>query len=64
MFVWEAVEKKDVLVVYEYDKEEHCFILEFTLHELFVSGTLEMSENEVKLLTNVLPWTQLNLENI
>ena len=39
----------------EYNKEEYCFIVEFTLYELFVRETVKMSENEVKLLTNVLP---------
>ena len=61
MFIWEAVDKKDVLVVSEYNKEEYCFIVEFTLYELFVRETVKKSENEVKLLTNVLPWTPVEL---
>ena len=45
----------------EYDKEEYDFSLEFILHEVFLRGTVDkkcllvMSENDVELLTNVLP---------
>ena len=48
-------------MVSEYDKEECDFLLEFILHEVFVTGTVDkttllvISENEVELLTNVLP---------
>ena len=51
----------------EYDKLNYYFSLEFLLHEAFVRGTvdesqlLEMSENGVELLTNILPWTQVEL---
>ena len=45
----------------EYDKEEYDFSLEFILHKVFLRGTVDkkrllvMSENDVELLTNVLP---------
>ena len=45
----------------EYDKEEYDFSLEFILHEVFLRGTVDkkrllvISENDVELLTNVLP---------
>ena len=51
----------------EYDKWNYYFSLEFLLREAFVRGTvdesqlLEMSENGVELLTNILPWTQVEL---
>ena len=51
----------------EHDKEEYDFLLEFILHEVFVTGTVDktallvISENEVELLTNVLPWTPVEL---
>ena len=35
-----------MLVVSEYNKEEYCFIAEFTLYELFVRETVKKSENE------------------
>ena len=55
------------LAVFEYEKEAHNFSLEFTLHKMFVRRTLDkkdllaISENEVELLTNVLPWTPVEL---
>ena len=61
MFIWETVDKKDLLVVSEHDKEEYDFLLEFILCQVFVTGTVDkahllvISENEVELLTNVLP---------
>ena len=36
MFICETVDKKDVLVVSEHDKEESDFLLEFILHEAFI----------------------------
>ena len=45
----------------EHDKGEYDLLLEFLLHEEFVTGTadkthlLVISEKEVELLTNVLP---------
>ena len=45
----------------ENDKEEYDFLLEFLLDEVFIIGTVDkthllvISENEVELLTNVLP---------
>ena len=59
MFIWEAVDKKDVLVVSEYNKEEYCFIAEFTLYELFVRETVKKSENETtyQCLTLNSTWT-------
>ena len=63
VFIWETVDKKDLLMVSEHDKEEYNFLLKFILHEVFVTWTvgktylLAISENEVKSLTNVLPWT-------
>ena len=50
----------------EHDKE-YYFLSKFILHEVFVTGTVDeihllvISENEVELLTNVLPWTPLEL---
>ena len=64
MFIWETVERKDLLVLSEDDKE-YDFLLKLILHEVFVTGTvdeihlLEISENEVELLINVLPWTPI-----
>ena len=60
MFIWDTVDKKDLLVVSEHDKEEYHFLLEFKSHEVFVTGTVDkihllvISENEVELLANVL----------
>ena len=65
MFIWETVDKKDLLVMSEHDKE-YGFLTKFILHEVFVTGTVDkihllvISENEVELLTNVLPWTPFN----
>ena len=53
----------------EHDKEEHVFLLEFILHEVFLAGTVDqitlpvISENEVESFTNVLLELQLNLLN-
>ena len=61
MFLWDTVDKKDLLVVSEHDKEEYDFLLEFKSHEAFVTETVDKahllvtSENDVELLTNVLP---------
>ena len=47
-------------MVSEHDKE-YDFLLKFILHEVLVTGTVDkihllvISENEVELLTNVLP---------
>ena len=66
MFIWETADKKDLLVVSEHDKE-YDFLSKFILHEVFVTGTVDeihllvISENEVELLTNVLPWTPVEL---
>ena len=66
MFIWETADKKDLLVVSEHDKE-YDFLSKFILHEVFVTGTVDeihllvISENEVELLTNVLPWTPVKL---
>ena len=52
----------------EHDKE-YDFLLKFILHEVLVTGTVDkihllvISENEVELLTNVLPWTRVELAN-
>ena len=65
MFIWETVDKKDLLVVSEHDKE-YDFLLKFILHS-FVTGTVDkihllvIPENEVELLNNVLPWTPVEL---
>ena len=59
--LFEKLDKKDLLVVSEHDKEEYDFLLEFMLREVFVIGTVDkthllvISENEVELLINVLP---------
>ena len=48
-------------MVSEHDKEEYNFLLEFKSHEAFVTETVDKahllvtSENDVELLTNVLP---------
>ena len=52
-------------MVSEHDKE-YGFLSKFILHEVFVTGCvnehlLVISENEVELLTNVLPWTPVEL---
>ena len=55
MLIWETIDKKDLLVVSKHDKEEYDFLLEFILHEVFVTGTVDkthllvISENEVEL---------------
>ena len=60
MFICETVDKKNLIVVSEHDKEKHDFLLEFVLHGVFVIGTLDkthllvISENKVELHTNVL----------
>ena len=60
MFIRETVDRRDLLVVSEHDKEDD-FLLKFILHEVFVTGTVDkihiivISENEVELLTIVLP---------
>ena len=57
MFIWETVDKKDLLVVSEHDKEEYHFLLKSILHEVLVTGTadktnlLVIPENEVELLS-------------
>ena len=67
MFIWGVVDKKDLLVVSEYDQEEYDFWLEFIFYEVFVTGTVDkthllvISENDIELLTNVLPWTPVEL---
>ena len=66
MFIWETVDKKDLLVLSEHDKE-YDFLSKFILDEVFVTGTVDeihllvISGNEVELLTNVLPWTPVEL---
>ena len=57
-------------MVSEHDHEEYDLSLEFILLAVFVTGTVDkpnlhvLSENEVELLTNVLPWTPVkNLLN-
>ena len=53
--------KKTLLVVSEHDHEEYDLSLEFILLAVFVTGTVDkpnlhvLSENEVELLTSVLP---------
>ena len=53
-------------MVSEHDKE-YDFLSKFILHEVLVKGTVDeihllvISENEVELLTNVLPWTPAEL---
>ena len=57
-------------MVSEHDHEEYDLSLEFILLAVFVTGTVDkpnlhaLSENEVELLTSVLPWTPVkNLLN-
>ena len=56
-------------MVPEFDKEEYHFLLKSILHEVLLTGTVDkihllvISENEVELLTNVLPWTPVELAN-
>ena len=68
MFIWETVDKEDLLEVSEYDKEEYDFLLEFILHEeclllkhidkrIDKTYLLVTSENNIEFLTNALPWT-------
>ena len=55
------MDKKNLLVVSEHDNEEYDLSLEFILLVVFVTGTVYkphlhvISENEIELLTNVLP---------
>ena len=66
MSIWETVDEKYVLVVPEHNKEYNS-LSKFILHDMFVTGTVDhihlvvISENEVELLTNVLPWTPVKL---
>ena len=66
MFIWEAVDKKDLPVVSEHDKE-YDFLSKCLLHDVFVIGTvheihfLVISGNEVELLSNALLWTPVEL---
>ena len=60
MLIWETVDRKDLLVVSEYDKKEYGFLLEFILQEVFITGTADKT-HDVELLTNVLPWTPVEL---
>ena len=52
--------------MYEYDRRI-WFCLEFIVHDVFATGTVDkphlfvMSENHVELLTNFLPWTPVKL---
>ena len=61
-----SLDKKDLLVVFEHDKE-YDFLSKFIWHEVFVTETVDeinllvISENVVELLTNVLPWTRVEL---
>ena len=41
VLISETVDKKDLLVVPEYDKEEYDFLSEVVLHEVFVTGTVD-----------------------
>ena len=72
VFIWETVDKEDLLEVPEYDKEEYDFLLEFILHEecLFLkhidkridkTHLLVTSKNNIEFLTNALPWTPFEL---
>ena len=51
----------------EYDKKEYDFSSEFIKHEVFFRRTVDktyllvMSENDVELLTNVLPLSRIEL---
>ena len=60
MLIWETVDRKDLLLVSEYDKKEYDFLLEFILQEVFITGTADKT-HDVELLTNVLPWTPVEL---
>ena len=40
MFIRETVDRRDLLVVSENDKEDD-FLLKFILHEVFVTGTVD-----------------------
>ena len=61
VFIWKTID--NTLVMSEHDKKEYDFLLNLILHEVFVTGTVDkihllvISENEVELLSNVLPWT-------
>ena len=63
VFTWET---EDLLVVSEHDKE-YDFLSKCILHEVFVKWTVDeiillvISENELELLANVLPWTPAEL---
>ena len=52
-----TVDKKDLLVLSEHDKEEYDSLLKFILHEVFATGTADKTrllvtpENQVELLT-------------
>ena len=65
MSIWETVE--DLVVMSEYDKEEYSFWLERILHEVLVTGNVDktyllvISKIDKELLTNVLPWTPVEL---
>ena len=72
MFIWETVDKEDLLEVSEYDKEEYGFLLEFILHEKCLllkhmdktidkTHLLVGSGNNIAFLTNALPWTPFEL---
>ena len=66
MFIWVTEDKKDLLVVSEYDKE-YDFLSKFILYEVFVTGTVDeihflvISENKVVLFTMSYIELQLNL---
>ena len=66
MFIWVTEDKKDLLVVSEYDKE-YDFLSKFILYEVFVAGTVDeihflvISENKVVLFTMSYIELQLNL---
>ena len=60
VLIWETVDRKDLLVVSEYDKKEDGFLLEFILQEVFITGTADKT-HDVELLTTVLPWTPVEL---
>ena len=60
MLIWETVDRKDLLLVSEYDKKEYDFLLEFILQEVFITGTADKT-HDVELLTTVLPWTPVEL---
>ena len=66
MFIWETVDKKDLVVVSEHGKK-YDFLSKFMLYEVFVTGNVDkiyllvISENEVELLTNILPRTPAEL---